>query len=169
MPRDTYPYQVALSSKSSSLTVAVLATDGDNAAVWMLSDSEESQPVRVTLDGHGPRRLVNVPSSAAFALHDDRGDVTRLAPTEPPTPLDPLLAFCPTLHVLDMDETLMPVGLAADSRLLAPDRVLAKDATSFTSTNGLLIWTTHSHEVKFLPLSAPVSYTHLTLPTKRIV
>lgn len=168
VPRDTYPYQVALSSKSSSLTVAVLATDGDNAAVWMLSDSEESQPVRVTLDGHGPRRLVNVPSSAAFALHDDRGDVTRLAPTEPPTPLDPLLAFCPTLHVLDMDETLMPVGLAADSRLLAPDRVLAKDATSFTSTNGLLIWTTHSHEVKFLPLSALSTTPNIVQLSRRV-
>jgi len=78
-----------------------------------------------------------------------------------PSPsLTPVPEFCPQLqHVLlppasSTSSSRFPtvIGLSASGRLYSSSRLIASDATSFITTPDFLIYTTFSHEAKFVPL-----------------
>ncbi|AYO44803.1 Elongator complex protein 1 [Malassezia restricta CBS 7877] len=166
-PDASHAYQVAVTLCDRVPCVTVLCMEGENTALWTQCGSDTSYQL---LDGQGPWRLVSVPNSTSFALHDHRGDVTLFSPTLKLTPLDPLLSFCPTLHILPAEHegTWQAIGLTSDGRLLAPHRVLAKDATSFTCTDHLLIWTTHAHEAMFVPLTCLTTTPQVSQLSRRV-
>ncbi|GAA5969527.1 hypothetical protein JCM11641_008144 [Rhodosporidiobolus odoratus] len=95
--------------------------------------------------------LLEVPASA------QRGDLAFPSPS-----LSSLPEFCPQIqHVLlpsPFSATSPPlsglIGLAPSGRLYSTSKLLATDATSFTLTPDFLIYTTFSHEAKFLPLDS---------------
>lgn len=78
-----------------------------------------------------------------------------------PSPsLTPLPEFCPQIqHVLlppgnSTSSSRFPVvvGLSPAGRLYSSSRLIASDATSFVTTPDFLIYTTFSHDAKFVPL-----------------
>lgn len=78
-----------------------------------------------------------------------------------PSPsLTPVPEFCPQLqHILlppasSTSSSRFPtvIGLSASGRLYSSSRLIASDATSFITTPDFLIYTTFSHEAKFVPL-----------------
>ncbi|GAA5870104.1 hypothetical protein JCM1840_003583 [Sporobolomyces johnsonii] len=103
---------------------------------------------------------------AGFVLETDEGwvlEVPVFAKSEdlalPSSSLSPLPEFCPQIqHLLlpssSPSSSRFPtlLGLAPSGRLYASSRLLASDATSFATTPDFLIYTTFSHEAKFVPL-----------------
>ncbi|GAA5883430.1 hypothetical protein JCM3774_004277 [Rhodotorula dairenensis] len=84
----------------------------------------------------------------------------------PSSTLSSLPEFCPHVsHVLLPASTThstsfrLPtlIGLSTTGRLYSGSRLLASDATSFVLTPDFVIYTTYSHEAKFLPLSTIAS------------
>lgn len=156
LPHRVRALQVAVACvRPDEWHVGVLAMDDDEFVLWLTS-SESAGAVwaPVPLEGTAARRLVAAPGHAAFGLHDMNGNVTVVDVAGAWTRLDPLDSFCPTWRLLFKDDTLVPLGLTADGRLLVPGRVVAKDVTSFATTHELLIWTTQAHEARFVPLVA---------------
>lgn len=84
----------------------------------------------------------------------------------PSSTLSPLPEFCPHIsHVhlptaVSSSSTIrLPsmIGLSSSGRLYSSSRLLASDATSFVVTPDFVVYTTYSHEAKFLPLTTPAS------------
>lgn len=155
---------VAAADGGREAHVAVLVPAAAAAAPHDRLDviAAESVCVSHVLAAPGPWRVVGVPGRCAFALHGAAaagGGSVDLVERTPDgalrvAPLAPLDAFCPTLLMHVADGACVPVGLADDGRLLVPGAQLARDATSFTLTDRLVVWTTHAHEARFLPLGA---------------
>ncbi|GAA5956343.1 hypothetical protein JCM21900_006151 [Sporobolomyces salmonicolor] len=103
---------------------------------------------------------------AGFVLETDEGwvlEVPIFAKSEdlalPSSSLSPFPEFCPQIQHLLLpscppSSSRFPtlLGLAPSGRLYASSRLLASDATSFATTPDFLIYTTFSHEAKFVPL-----------------
>lgn len=79
----------------------------------------------------------------------------------PSSTLSPLPEFCPHISHLFLPPSSpsstfrIPslIGLAPSGRLYASYRLIASDASSFALTDTFLIYTTFSHEAKFVPLA----------------
>lgn len=80
----------------------------------------------------------------------------------PSSSLSPLPEFCPCVAHVYLPPPAGPlaafrlpsvIGLSATGRLYTGSRPLASDATSFVITPDFVIYTTYSHEVRFVPLS----------------
>ncbi|WFD41450.1 Putative elongator complex protein 1 [Malassezia psittaci] len=71
-----------------------------------------------------------------------------------------LSAFCADIVVLEHSATPTVLGLASNGQLLTPERCLAKNVTSFAVTDRLVVWTTWTHEARFLPLAALAEDAH---------
>lgn len=86
----------------------------------------------------------------------------------PSSTLSPFPEFCPHISHLFLPASSpsssfrVPtlVGLAPSGRLYASSRLLASDASSFALTDTFLVYTTFSHEAKFLPLANLGSVEH---------
>ncbi|GAA6062845.1 hypothetical protein JCM10212_001851 [Sporobolomyces blumeae] len=103
----------------------------------------------------------------AFVVETDEGwllETPTYAQTEdlavPSADLCPLPEFCPQIEVVFLPASSSVsnrfravVGLASSGRLYTSSRVIATDATSFATTPDFLIYTTFSHEAKFVPLA----------------
>ena len=73
---------------------------------------------------------------------------------EPSDVLASLPEFCPWIsHINLPSDSSTIVGISSSGRLYSSSTLLASDATSFTYTDDFLIYTTFSHEAKFIPLS----------------
>lgn len=168
LPATVRAFQVALAYSDAALYVAALGMEEEEPILYMASTSDvqfEPSP----LESQAPfYRLVSVPGRIAFAVHDASGDVMVHSPASPPLRLDPLPSFCAHLVILEMDDTFVPLGLASDGRLLLSDRILAKDATSFTTTDRLVVWTTQTHEAYFLPRMALTEAPHIVALGRRV-
>jgi len=88
-------------------------------------------------------------------LYSQSEDMALLSPSLTPVP-----EFCPQIqHLLlppasSTSSSRFPavIGLSASGRLYSSSRLIASDATSFITTPDFLIYTTFSHEAKFVPL-----------------
>lgn len=134
--------QVAL-AVSDSITIGLLRPDG---AEWVQGGDQGT----LAFSTCGARRLVTMRETKALVVHGPDGSVVDVATS---SPLPSLPTFCERLVVFPAPHA-TPLGLARDGRLVLPDRTLAKDATSFAVTNRLVVWTTWTHEARFLPLAA---------------
>lgn len=137
-----------LRSPPDALQVALAVRGGDAYDVaFVCADA-------VHLDGRTERvprgvRVVQTarPSKAFVVAHPDgRVAVGAEAVALP--------AFCAHLDVFAHGGREVVLGLTSDGRLMLPGRTLAKDATSFAVTHRLVVWTTWTHEARFLPLAA---------------
>lgn len=70
----------------------------------------------------------------------------------PSESLDPLPEFCPHIAHLTLVTQSLVFGLSPSGRLYAGSNLLASDATSFVLSPDFLIYTTFSHEARFVPL-----------------
>ncbi|GJN92512.1 hypothetical protein Rhopal_005542-T1 [Rhodotorula paludigena] len=103
-----------------------------------------------------------------FLLETAQGEIFEVTASSsddfalPSNSLSPLPEFCPHVSHLYLPpaspaSTLrLPamVGLSSSGRLYASSRLLATDASSYALTPDFLIYTTFSHEAKFLPLTS---------------
>lgn len=72
---------------------------------------------------------------------------------EPSDTLTSLPEFCPWVSHINLPSSSSTiVGISSSGRLYSSSTLLASDATSFTYTDDFLIYTTFSHEAKFIPL-----------------
>ncbi|WFC97369.1 Putative elongator complex protein 1 [Malassezia yamatoensis] len=71
-----------------------------------------------------------------------------------------LSTFCADIVVLEHSAVPTVLGLASNGQLLTPERCLAKNVTSFAVTDRLVVWTTWTHEARFLPLAALAEDAH---------
>ena len=86
--------------------------------------------------------------SSSVPLTADFGTIA-----EPSDTLTSLPEFCPWIsHINLPSNSSTIVGLSTSGRLYSSSTLLASDATSFTYTDDFLIYTTFSHEAKFIPL-----------------
>ena len=173
--------QVALSPADGAVNVAVLGggaaapsshgAPDDLLHMVQLRGEPEAQLVEThrsvyPLGGQRARRLVAAPDGRV-CVHSEGGDVVLAGADRALEELQPLGRFCATLHVLPSEasgdaaghETPTLLALASSGQLsLVPPgsapHTIAKDASSFTVTDRLLVWTTFSHEARFLPLRA---------------
>ncbi|GAA5945114.1 hypothetical protein JCM3775_000913 [Rhodotorula graminis] len=104
----------------------------------------------------------------AFVLETKEGEILEVPASGtdgdfalPSSTLSPLPEFCPHISHLFLPPSSpsstfrIPslVGLAPSGRLYASSRLIASDASSFALTDTFLIYTTYSHEAKFVPLA----------------
>ncbi|GAA5889329.1 hypothetical protein JCM6882_000709 [Rhodosporidiobolus microsporus] len=159
-------------------TVAVLRTlpGGGGDEVVMVRRDEGVRRVGVM---EGARRIVPALGKVGeegdeegFVLETAEGELLEIPLTAqdgdfalPSPTLSPLPEFCPHLQHVLLPSSLSPsssspillptlIALAPSGRLYASSRQLASDATSFALTPDFLIYTTFSHEAKFVPLSS---------------
>lgn len=146
---------------ADALQIALAYTDDLVVAVLeegrlLLVDAATSTVQRTYYDA--PRGCVRLAArherAGAFVVQDSHGACTEYAPGAAPAPTAALSTFCALWTALGAHV----LGLAADGRLLATsggtERTLAKDATSFTVTDRFVVWTTWTHEVRFVLLAA---------------
>ncbi|GAA6015095.1 hypothetical protein JCM10207_008729 [Rhodosporidiobolus poonsookiae] len=162
---------------------AVVGVEAGAATVAVLRSSRDGGDEVVVLGKEGVARRVGVMEGAraivaaqkvgeeeqeGFVLQTAEGEVLEisLATTSddfalPSSSLAPFSEFCPQMQHLLLPSVLpsgspLPalIGLAPSGRLYASSRLLASDATSFALTADFLIYTTFSHEAKFVPLAA---------------
>lgn len=62
--------------------------------------------------------------------------------------------FCSKIKHITLPTSSTIVGLSSSGRLYSNSTLIAADATSFTSTVSFLIYTTFTHESKFIPLAS---------------
>ncbi|GAA6056745.1 hypothetical protein JCM3770_005875 [Rhodotorula araucariae] len=153
--------------------VAVLAGDADGDVLLLVRREgvravrvrEEVRRVAVALrceEGDGDE-------GDGFVLETREGEILEVSSAShaepvalPSSTLSPFPEFCPHIaHVrllpAPATSTLHPetlIGLAPSGRLYASSRLVASDASSFALTDTFLIFTTFSHEAKFLPLAS---------------
>lgn len=98
------------------------------------------------------------------ALH--RIDVSEEASDLPPQTaiVQKFPAFAPDFRVITVDGHEIAFGLTKSGVLLANERVLVRNCTSFVLTPAHLIFTTTQHLLKFVHLTGlDGKYTHLTM------
>ncbi|ORY54599.1 IKI3 family-domain-containing protein [Leucosporidium creatinivorum] len=149
-----YARQCAVVGQGEEAVVAVLCSTTRGSEVVLVRMSGEQEAIMVT---GGARRLVA--GVEGFVLESAEGTVLEVPATStsddpilPSDDLPPFPEFCAWIHHLSLVTTPLLVGLSDSGRLYAGTRLLASDATSFTTTPDFLIYTTFSHEAKFVPL-----------------
>ncbi|BGP42072.1 Putative elongator complex protein 1 [Rhodotorula kratochvilovae] len=150
--------------------VAVLGSGGQEGEVLVLVREEgvrevklreEVRRVAVRLGAEGAEEEQEEGQAEGFVLETREGEILEVSTTGedalPSSTLSPFPEFCPHIaHVLLPGRFRFPalIGLAPSGRLYASSRLLASDASSFVLTDAFLIFTTFSHEAKFLPLAS---------------
>ncbi|BGP57178.1 Putative elongator complex protein 1 [Rhodotorula sphaerocarpa] len=164
--------------------VAVLRTSSEGDEVLVLDGVAESRRVRRVAVFERVGKLVTATSAARvdpedspsdeaqFLLETLNGEILEVSADDaedtamPSSTLSPLPEFCPHIsHVhlptaVSLSSTIrLPsmIGLSSSGRLYSSSRLLASDATSFVVTPDFVVYTTYSHEAKFLPLTTPAS------------
>ncbi|GAA5993070.1 hypothetical protein JCM10908_003090 [Rhodotorula pacifica] len=192
--------QCAISVVQGNPVVAVLRTSEEGDEVLLVRGDDSQRSVRrITVfervgklvaeqaregvasseedeDTQEPKFLLETLSGEVLEVLLDSQDDSAL----PSSSLSSLPEFCPHIaHVLlppnpaSSASFRMPslIGLSATGRLYSSSRLLASDATSFILTPDCVIYTTYSHEAKFLPLtsiaSGSVSAEHTELFARR--
>ena len=141
-PRDAI--QVAVAAQADGVQLAVLRPDALEA------------PGRVEPLARGARVLHTVRGAAAWVVEHPDGRVDGVGEGA----VARLPVFCAALAAFVHAGRTVVLGLARDGRLVLPERELAKDATSFAVTDRLVVWTTWTHEARFLPLAALAGDAH---------
>ncbi|BGP18516.1 hypothetical protein JCM10213_002969 [Rhodosporidiobolus nylandii] len=162
-----------IGAEAETATVAVLRTTGEETEVLLVKRDDAIRRVGVM---EGARRIVAAEKvgddgEEGFVLETAVGEVLEVplsAPSgdfaQPSSALSSFPEVCPHLQHLLLPSSLPSVallpgliGLAPSGRLYlstSSSRLLASDATSFALTPHFLIYTTFSHEAKFVPLSS---------------
>ncbi|KAI5477208.1 elongator complex protein 1 [Pseudohyphozyma bogoriensis] len=146
--------QVACIGDGEQTTVAVLASTRTGSALLLSGKDGETRRIDVA---KGARRLVA--GAESFLLETGDGVILEVSTTAedgdfamPSEELDGLPEFCSWIRHIQLSSSAVIVGLSESGRLYAGSRLLANNATSLTSTPDFLIFTTFTHEVKFIPL-----------------
>ncbi|SCZ89323.1 BZ3500_MvSof-1268-A1-R1_Chr1-1g01107 [Microbotryum saponariae] len=150
-----YCKQCAVMGKGDQKKVAVLRCTGRGGTEVVLLRKEAKQEViRVE---EGAWRIEG--TEDGFVLESKDGtlfEVSSQATSDdillPSDDLMPLAEFCPDIRTLTLSTTRIVLGLSLSGRLYSNSRLLASDATSFICTHNFLIYTTFTHEAKFIPL-----------------
>ncbi|WFD35942.1 Putative elongator complex protein 1 [Malassezia cuniculi] len=128
-------FQVALSASDDAMHVALLEHGRATLVTWQNGTHVMGKSVELT----GLARVVG--SASGVYAHDESGTLARL---DGDSSLK-LGAFCPQCEIHDD----VAVGLSG-ARLFVGEEQVAPDATSFTVTDRLVIWTATTHESKFI-------------------
>ena len=126
-------FQLALHAMSDSLELGLLE---QGKATWVTC-KHGAHVVGESREYNGLARMVGSPSG--IYLHDESGALRGARDLS-------LGAFCADVQV-DGD---LAVGLAHNGRLYVGRDAVASDATSFVITDRLIVWTSTTHEVKFI-------------------
>lgn len=127
-------YQVAVTLAGDSIVLGLLSS----SKVTVVTQGGAAVP---SPHGHSGRARILGHGGDIF-LHDESGTLANITANQTAS----LGSFCPTVEILDD----AAVGLAANGRLYVGDHAVAGDATSFAVTDRLIVWTTTTHEAKFL-------------------
>ena len=151
-----YAIQAALVGEGEAAVVAVLVCGEEGEELLFAKNGEPL--TRVGLCGQ-VRRMVA--GKGRVLLERDNGELAQVLTTDQEPSVIPvedfahLPEFCATLEHLELNEEVSTlIGLSSSGRLYSSSRLVASDATSFHSTPDFLLYTTFSHEVKFVPLAS---------------
>ena len=170
--KGTYAQQCACVGDGDEMVLAVLQATAHGSQVVVIDT--EGRMNTVDLEGRG-RRLVagedgfiveSEDGSISFSKflfcppHDTRTDfstVSAKGTKDEMTSLVALPEYCVRIKHVSLATSSIIVGLSSSGRLYAGSSLIAADATSFTSTVSFLIYTTFTHESKFVPLTSLLS------------
>ncbi|KDE09564.1 hypothetical protein MVLG_00459 [Microbotryum lychnidis-dioicae p1A1 Lamole] len=150
-----YCKQCAVVGKGDQKKVAVLRYTGRGGTeVVLLGKEGKPEVIRVE---EGAWRIEG--TEDGFVLESKDGtllEVSSQATSDdillPSDDLMPLAEFCSDIRTLTLSTTRIVLGLSLSGRLYSNSKLLASDATSFICTHDFLIYTTFTHEAKFIPL-----------------
>ncbi|SCV71454.1 BQ2448_3042 [Microbotryum intermedium] len=151
---DGYCKQCAVVGRGEEKKVAVLRCTGTVGTEVVLLGKKGGQEVVKAEEGAWKIEGVE----GGFVLESKDGMLLEVSPQAtsddilPSNHLLPLPEFCPDIRTLTLSTTRLVLGLSLSGRLYSNSRLLASDATSFICTHDFLIYTTFTHEAKFIPL-----------------
>ncbi|KAM0754229.1 IkappaB kinase complex, IKAP component [Meredithblackwellia eburnea MCA 4105] len=151
---------IALQIAVLERTIAVLVRYMESGELGLVLLKEGGEKRRVDLGGSEIRKLIageeNGGEEAGFLLQDKNGSILFVSPSIPTdslaSPSDhlPFPTFCPWMQYNPAPASSI-VGLSASGNIYASSRLVATNATSFTCTPEFLIFTTFTHEARFVP------------------
>ncbi|KAK4705712.1 elongator complex protein 1, partial [Phenoliferia sp. Uapishka_3] len=152
--QDVYATQCACIGSGENLVVAVLLKSRSGSRLVVVGKDGKASTVKVP---GGVTRLVA--GEGRLLLQGKNGEICEVSTAAldgdlamPSETIPGLVEHCPWIRHVTLPTSSTIIGLTSSGRIYSGDRLVASDATSFTCTTEFLIFTTFSHQARFVSL-----------------